>query len=351
MGILEDSETGQRRGRRRLPRRRAALVALLAAISLLSATMASSAAASPNPFGPHSFWNERLPRDAALSPHSASIVRKLVSQTRRFDRWINTTEYSAPLYKVGRHTRRIRVHVDTPSSMFTNDRDAARLQRRLARVPIPPGATPADGTDSHMIIWQPSTDTMWELWLAHHTASDGCEWGHDAKGGWHAAWGAKIRNASRHRGRLRAPFGARASGLPMAGGLMRVDELRRGRIDHALAIAIPEVASGGFVWPATRSDGDSLSPDAIPEGTRFRLDPTTRIRKLGLDPAARAMARAAKRYGVVVTDRAGAVVFYGEDPEPLSGINPYPNLFGGHWPSELLRRFPWERLQVLAPPR
>ena len=235
--------------------------------------------------------------------------------------------------------------------MYTTAADAARLESRLARVPIPPSAVPASGTDHHLIISQPSRDVLWELWIAHRTDRDGCEWGHGAISGWHAAWGAKIRHVSEHRGRIRAPFGARATGLPMVGGLMRVDELEAGRIDHALAIAIPEVSNQGFVWPATRSDGDSGSPDAIEEGTRFRLRPDVRVGSLGLAPAARAMARAAKRYGIVVADRAGAVTFYAEDPAPLSGANPYPRLFDGLWPSALLERFPWGRLEALEPRR
>lgn len=61
------------------------------------------------------------------------------------------------------------------------------------------------------------------------------------------------------------------------------------------------------------------------------------------------MARAAQRYGIVVRDQSGVVVFYGEDPTP-TGSNPYAGsagYFGGEYPHRLLARFPWEQLKAL----
>ena len=58
------------------------------------------------------------------------------------------------------------------------------------------------------------------------------------------------------------------------------------------------------------------------------------------------MAEAAQRYGIVIRDRAGVVAFYGEDPARL-GKDPYPSLYDGRYPDELLAAFPWPSLQVL----
>ena len=228
--------------------------------------------------------------------------------------------------------------------MYSGPQDAAALERSLAAVPIPPGALPAAGTDGHMVIWQPSSDTVWELWIARYVAP-----GAGPEPGWHAAWGARIDDVSRSSGRVAAPFGATASGLPLLGGLIRAHELESGTIDHAISVAVPEVPTAGFVWPATRSDGNSSAATAIPEGTRFRLDPSLDLEALGLPPATLAMAEAAQRYGIVVTDRSDAVSFYAEDPVTL-GTNPYLSLFGGQSPAALLAEFPWEHLQALAPP-
>jgi hypothetical protein len=58
------------------------------------------------------------------------------------------------------------------------------------------------------------------------------------------------------------------------------------------------------------------------------------------------IAKAVQRYGMILRDKAGSLSFYAEDPTQY-GTNPYPALFGGY-PDNLLAKFPWDRLQVLA---
>lgn len=294
-------------------------------------------------------WNRPLSRGAEVDPRSRALVSSLVAQVAEKGAWINTLRFSVPVYTVGKDVRPVRVAVDTPSSMSTaNARDGAALEHALSAVPIPADARPAGGGDRHMVIWQPATDTMWELWLAHDVPRDDCPWRRTDLHGWHAAWGARIDDVSQNPGVPAQPFGATASGLALAGGLMRVEELERGRIDHALALAIPYPARGRVTPPATRTDGGDERPDAVPEGTRFRLDPTLDIDSLQLPPVTRAMAMAAQRYGIIVRDHADAVVFYAEDPSRL-GMNPYPKLFESRSPGELLSGFPWDRLEVVSP--
>ncbi len=242
--------------------------------------------------------------------------------------WINTDQYSVPVYTVG---------PTTPLQHVTLDVDVPSLQAEFDAVPVPAGAQPAAGVDGHMTIYQPSTDTLWEFWVARQ-----------AQDGWHARWGGRITRVSTNPGYFEAPFGATATGLPLLGGLITVDELRRGKIDHALAIAVPNTASDAIAWPAQRSDGEAAGPNAIPEGTFFRIDPALDLSTLGLPPAALAIARAAQRYGIVVRDTSSCVVFYAEDPTSLGG-DPYGALFEGLYPNQVLEDFPWHALQVVAP--
>src|SRR5206468_2850639 len=73
------------------------------------------------------------------------------------------------------------------------------------------------------------------------------------------------------------PHGVTASRIPLLATLQTLDELRAGSINHLVAIDIPHVSLSmssrpHFRSPATDSDGDDAAdPDAIPEGTRFRL--------------------------------------------------------------------------------
>ena len=103
---------------------------------------------------------------------------------------------------------------------------------------------------------------------------------------------------------------------------MRTAELQAGRIDHALAFAIPHTKLWkSWSWPAQRSDGDTDSADAIPEGARFRLPADLDIDALRLPPVTAAIAKAVQRYGMVLRDKSGAVSFYAEAP---TGADPYP---------------------------
>jgi hypothetical protein len=285
----------------------------------------SAQTTSVRPFAPDGVWNARLGRNARLAPRSPAYVRDLVRQVRRHGTAINSSEHSTPVYTVRANEPTVRVHLDqyNPS-----------LQSALRAVPMPQGARPAAGSDRHLVVWQPATDTMWELWKANEAAD-----------GWHAEYGGRIRQVSRnpgyYTGRHRR-WGATATSLPLLGGLIRLHELEARRIPHALAMAIPEPGPG-FVPPAQRGDGDRDSPAAMPEGTRLRLPARLNLDRLQLTPLARMIARAAQRYGIIVRDRAGAVVFYGEEPT-LPGSDPYEALSG----DPTLAGFPWRRLQVLA---
>lgn len=289
--------------------------------------------APERPFAPDSVWNSRLRSNAPLDPMSGEWVAELRRQLERAQPWINTTEYSTPVYTVPAGQPRVPVKLDTPW--------VPELEQAWAGVPIPPGAKPAAGSDKHMVIWQPSTDTMWEFWLAENRQD-----------GWHARWGGRMLDVSRNPGHFTDPtdWGATATSLPLLGGLMRIDELKAGVVDHALAFAIPDTRAEWFTSPAQRTDGNIRSTTAIPEGAHFRLDPRLDLDSMQMDPIVRTMARAAQRYGMVLRDKSGAVSFYAEDPAP-TGSNPYHHpggLFGGKWINNLLReQFPWSRLQVL----
>jgi hypothetical protein len=158
-----------------------------------------------------------------------------------------------------------------------------------------------------------------------------------------------MTGASSNPGYFAGRLGASASGMPLLGGLITIAELQAGRIDHTLAIAVPTTAAGTFTWPAQRTDGRTTGPGAIPEGTRFRIDPKLDLSKISMAPVVRQIAVAAQRYGMVVRDKGGAIAFYAEDPTP-TGKDPYggpSGFFGGRYPSQLLAQFPWQHLQAL----
>lgn len=64
--------------------------------------------------------------------------------------------------------------------------------------------------------------------------------------------------------------GARGSGLPLFAGLILPEEIRAGRIDHALAMSVPGPAQRVYVQPASSTDGNG-ELGSLPEGARIRL--------------------------------------------------------------------------------
>jgi hypothetical protein len=367
----------------------------------------------------------------------------------------------APIYKVGADVPRVPVTLD--SGPWAN-----LLKQELAEgVPIPANALPSSGSDGAMVVWQPSTDTMWEFFLMQKAlhypqlgeamvSSEGdlgagtyrysvtavnangettakkpglartvaagssitISWApiDDATGykiyrgstttaagylatvpadtttftdtgarqpdltppptrntattpgQWRAANAGKLTGVSTSPGYYRDisaadgtfverfNWGPTATSLPLASGMITKADLERGRIDHALAIGLPNlsaatsiIATGQWAFPAQRADGKSTLPDAIPEGARFRLDPSLDLDSLQLSPFVRMLADAAQRYGMIVQDGAPATVFYGEDPNPYIRAgepNFYDTLVGPRRPG-FLNEFPWEHLTLL----
>ena len=288
-------------------------------------------------FAATAVWNTPLSPGVPLDPDSASVTGTLVQEVRSRaggvePPTINTNAYTPPIYTVGADQARVAVKLDRPPGYNP------ALAAAFASVPVPPWARPSAGSDSEMVVWQPSTDTEWEFFAAHR-----------ALDGWHASWGGRIEHVSRDGGYFAAPhanWGATASSLSLAGGLITPRELATGEIDHALAIGVPMTRSRQWALPAQRSDGSSTNPHSVPEGARFRLDPSLDIASLHLTPPIAAIARAAQRYGLIVRDQSSAVVLYAQNTESLMG-DPYLAAFGPAGPSALLETFPWSRLELV----
>jgi hypothetical protein len=296
-------------------------------------------------FSPTSFWNEALPANAPLDPSSAGVVGAFDTEianeeaAKKGPANINTTEWSVPIYTVPADQPVVKVTLGRASM-------SSALQSAWGVVPLPAGAQPAAGTDEHLVVWQPSTDKLWEFWHLEQISS-----------GWQAAWGGAIEKASSDSGAYgpeswlgaKSNWGASASSLSIAGGLITLEDLKRGQINHALAIALPDVRAGVYASPAERSDGGDTAPQSLPEGAHLRLDPNLDLALLHLPHLTLMMAEAAQRYGIVVRDQAANVTFYAQDPIS-TGANPYAGSHGyfeGKSPAQLLMSFPWSHLQLL----
>ena len=315
-----------------------------AALVLATAACAAEPLTPVRFFSSTSFLNAPLSASAPLDPNSAGIVGALdqvVAQEGPKNALnINTTAYSVPIYTVPANQPTVKVIVNKPNA------SGYPIQAAWSAVPLPATAQPAKGTDKTLVVWQPSTDEMWEFWHFERPT-----------GGPSAVWGGAMGHVSTSPGvygwnswlNSKPQWGSSASSLSIVGGLITLEDLERGQIDHALSMAVPGTRYGVYALPAQRTDGSSTAPTSLPEGAHLRLDPKLNLATLHLPHLVLMMAEAAQRYGIFVRDRAPNVTFYAQDPTP-TGTNPYVGTngyFEGHCQCQLLRSFPWSHLQLL----
>jgi hypothetical protein len=293
-------------------------------------------------FSSTSFWNTTLSASAPLDPGSAEAIRLfnaeiVQKEAEKKGPMLNTTSWSVPLYTVPAGQPTVKVKLMKTS---------AALQAAWEAVPLPAGAHPATGTDKHLVVWQPSANKLWEFWKLE----EGTE-------GWHASWGGAIEHVSANSGAYgpdawsggKTGWGASATSLSIAGGLVTLEDLEKGVINHALAMAIPKPRQSLYASPAERTDGWSTELLSIPEGAHLRLDPKLDLASLNLPKLTLMLAEAAQKYGIFVRDTAAKVVFYAQDSTP-TGTNPYTGTSGyyeGKTPTQIMAAFPWSHLQLL----
>jgi hypothetical protein len=298
-------------------------------------------------FSSSSFWNRPVSASAPLDPSSPARMAAFeteiqLQQQEGVGPWINAVRSGIPVYTVSAHQHKVRVRL-------TNHAPERALSAAWRAVPLPPNAEPAAGVDGGLVVWQPSRDRLWEFFRLVHDAD-----------GWRASWGGAMRHVSSNTGvygydawpGAKPWWGLSASSLSLVGGLISLEDLETGQINHALEMATPNRSRAFFSSPAQRTDGRSDSPVALPEGAHLRLNPQLDLTKLNLPPLTLLLAQAAQRYGIFITDGTGAsgvTTFFAENPSP-TGANPYAapgGYFEGRKPSELLASFPWSQLQLL----
>lgn len=303
------------------------------------ATVATGGTDAPwRPFSDDSPWNTPIGDSPALHERSDEWIADWVTSSpygQHLD--VNTTGYSIPLYWADSTTPTHMVTCDIGGEGFTSEDG---LDATLV-MPIPDGATPDPESDGHLLV----VDRKRNLELGLYAAVND-------HGTWTCSLGATADLAGTGVRQLKvnaAPWylahGARACGFPLVAGLIRVEEIEAGRIDHALVVAYPHIRGGCYTTPASTAQAptqDALNTRGIPCGGRIQLDPELDLESLALDGPTTAIARALQRYGAYVGDYSGAMSLYGEaSPTALT-----------RWTElldpEMIDRIPIDRFRVIA---
>lgn len=261
-----------------------------------------------------------IPPDPVLDPESPGLVAQLARDGAAY---AAIYQYGDPVYEPPADTPRHRVACVKQWGPCPLDGE---------RIPIPVDAQPSPGTDGAMVIIDHEQGRVYDFWRARRTSD----------GGWVAAWGtwtALDDDGSE---------GATGAGINVLAGLVRVQEIGTGHIDHALVFGTDSACPWLFRYPAVKTDGRSIRRPCLPHGARVQLDPSIDVDAIpGITAGEKAVAKALQTYGAYSRDNAGApMAFAFETPRPKQGQDPYPEV-GFAWDYYAMPHIPWDRLRVL----
>ncbi len=171
--------------------------------------------------------------------------------------------------------------------------------------PIPPWATTSGPSDDILTVYQPSSDSVWELWQAHRLTtqrSSGHASSRTATAGWSACWAGKATLRS-FSGVFPWPFGETATGISNLATEVTQADVLSGSINHAIGIQV--VNCNRFVYPADRGDCGS-DPGTPGEGQWFRFAPSVNCADYDSTPFENEVCVTGKQKGFVVVDHGGS---------------------------------------------
>lgn len=162
--------------------------------------------------------------------------------------------------------------------------------------PIGPSTWLEGASDRHALVVDASTCMLYETWA---TEIDGTS----VSAGSGATWDLRS-NALRPAGWTSAD----AAGLPILPGLVRVDELEAGHIDHAIRMTVSRT-DRSYLWPARHQAGSRADATLPPMGARFRLRADVDLTRYA--PETQVVLRAMQRHGMIVADNGSNWFFQG----------------------------------------
>jgi hypothetical protein len=212
-------------------------------------------------FPSSNWWNQNI-SNAPVDPRSGMYI-EFIGRANTLHPDFGAPPYGIPYMGVGTAQPRVPVtfvaYGGESDSGFRDQTgypipEAAKSEPNYIEGGVPGGGS--DG-DRHLLIVDRERWVLYELFATHWNAG---------RARWEADSGA-IFDLSANNRRPEGWTSADAAGLAILPGLVRYDEARRGRINHALRVTVR--ATNGHVWPASHSAGNRSG--ALPMGARLRL--------------------------------------------------------------------------------
>jgi hypothetical protein len=305
--------------------------------------MGMSLKADFRPFSADSPWNTAIAPGAKVDKYSDLMIKNM--KERRLSLKADSAKWSIPLFVID-STKSPKADVKSATGAFPAhvDPDGDGTARGL---PIPDGVWPDPEKDGHMLLVDPLLKKSWDFSRVKRRpgGADSIKWSATRVDTWDLN-GPGFREA--FTGARYWELGARGSGFPLLAGLIRIEEMEAGRIEHALVVATPvnlkSTAPGGgkeLCSPASRTDGTGVGPEFIPMGARLQLDPALDVDSLNLSAGTRIIARALQKYGAYVADGSPTLKLY------LQNLGPGDAAWEKYGRFKDLKNIPVERFRVL----
>ena len=249
-----------------------------------------------------STWTEKVPANPNIARHSAKFIADLIGNSPKFG--VAGDKGSAyPIWRAKKDTPIVKVEVSTGG--FRNGIEARALGWDL--VPIPPESVAQGGNDGtgdrHMIVIDHAGKHLWEFFAANKIS----------EGKWRAAI-LRRYDLDADDG-IVSPQDGMGTGrncAPISQGLILLEEVKSGSIDHAISFAYNGTNSNhGDLYPCEDTGGAASTGGkrewSLYTGMRVQLDPALDLGALGLKKGEPAwlVARALQVYGGIFTDNAG----------------------------------------------
>ncbi len=300
------------------PHKKSVSILLLAVLLIASAGLYKQFAGQAllndliRPFSANSPLNVPIPVNPAIDAKNTDYIKRL-----ELDNIVaNSENYGNAIFdNVDANTPRYPVYV---TNDYRNGGPWGSNDLYSQTIPVPNEAMPPAGTDGTVVIVDRPAGKTYYLWQFKRENDRVV-----------TAWGAVHSlngfgtSESMETGR------GTAAGISQLGGTVRIEEVKKGVIDHALVFATHrdqacagkgvgartglENPNGEFRWPAQGSDA-VLNWDAnktcLPFGVRVQLDPTLNFDDTSKYPSLtnidRMVAKAMQKYGAYLIDSGGA---------------------------------------------
>jgi hypothetical protein len=241
------------------------------------------------PFPDDNAWNTPVD-DLPLDPKSDAYINSIgASKPLHPDfgaNW-NGGPFGIPYIVVDKSTLRL------PLSFEYADESDPGPYPIPQNAPIEGGAN-AEG-DRHVLVIDRDNQKLYETWSSYPQKQG------DKIVSWKTGSGA-IFDLTSNKLRPAGWTSADAAGLPIFPGLVRLDEVQRGEIRHALRFTVRRTQRG-YIAPATHWASRSSDRNLPPMGLRLRLKRDFDIS--GYPKNAQVILRAMKTYGLILADNGG----------------------------------------------